>query len=91
MAVELGGGWKLLISFKTELEQTAQHRGLHLRGDSPTCSPPKAERLRRKEVLFQKKPVLSQYRHFRIAASPLSFLWLRNPVCLKHGVGDKED
>lgn len=91
MAVELGGGWKLLISFKTELEQTAQHRELHLRGDSPACSPHKVERLRKKEVLFQKKPVLSQYRHLTVAASPLPLLLLHNPVCLKHGAGDKDD
>lgn len=31
MAVELGGGWKLLICSKMKLEQTAQCRGLHLR------------------------------------------------------------
>ena len=57
MTVELGGGWKLLISFKMELEQTAQHRGLHLRGDPPACSSPKVERLGKKEVLFPNKPV----------------------------------
>ena len=89
MAVELGGEWKLLISFKMELEQTAQHRGLHLRGDSPACSPPKVGRLRKKETLFQNQPALSQYRHLTVTASPLSFLLLRKPVCLKHGVGDR--
>lgn len=61
------------------------------RGDSPACSPRKVERLRKKEVLFQKKPVLSQYRHLTVAASPLPFLLLHNPVCLKHGAGDKDD
>lgn len=59
MPVELGGGWKLPISFKTGLEQSAQPRGLHLGGDCPGCSPPKVERLGKQELVLQNKPVLN--------------------------------
>lgn len=39
MAVELGGRWKLLISFNTQLEQTAQRSALERRFPSLLSSP----------------------------------------------------
>lgn len=88
MAVELGGGWKLLISSKMELEQAAQHRGLNLR-DPPCCSPCKVDSSETKRPFIQNKPALSQHQHLPAGTLPLSFLLLGRPLCLKHGAGKK--
>lgn len=84
MAVELGGGWKLLIRSKVELEQKTA-----LGTPQPALLPEQRGSVR-DGAFFQNKTVLSPCWHLTSAASPLSFL-LHNPVCVKHGTWDKKD